>query len=66
MKQGLMSLAAFVPCTLLPVPAQAEAIQVIVENIAFAPVDMNAKVGDTIEWVNKDNFAHTATARNGD
>ena len=26
----------------------------------------SAKVGDTIEWINKDIFAHTATARNGD
>ena len=27
---------------------------------------MNAKVGDTIEWVNKDTLAHTATATNND
>jgi plastocyanin len=26
----------------------------------------SAKVGDTIEWINKDIFAHSATARNGD
>jgi len=38
----------------------------IVENIAFATIEVNAKVGDTIEWLNKDNFAHTATATNGD
>ena len=27
---------------------------------------MNAKVGDTIEWVNKDALVHAATATNGD
>ena len=32
----------------------------------IAPVRTAAKVGDTIEWINKDIFVHTATARNGD
>jgi plastocyanin len=32
----------------------------------ISPAEASAKVGDTIEWVNKDIFAHTATARNGD
>ena len=36
------------------------------ENLVFAPGEATAKVGDTIEWVNNDVFAHTATARNGD
>jgi len=66
MKPGRISLAAFVALGLLSVPAQAETIQVIVDKLVFAPVDVNAKVGDTVEWVNKDAFAHTATATNGD
>ena len=32
----------------------------------ISPAEASAKVGDTIEWINKDIFAHTATARNGD
>jgi plastocyanin len=36
------------------------------ENLAVSPVAASAKVGDTIEWINKDVVAHTATARNGD
>ena len=32
----------------------------------IAPAEASAKVGDTIEWINKDVFAHTATARSGD
>jgi plastocyanin len=51
---------------LVTVPAHAETIQVVIQNLAFAPAEVSAKVGDTIEWVNKDVLAHTATARNGD
>jgi plastocyanin len=48
------------------VSAQAATIEITMENMAIAPVETSAKVGDTIEWVNKDILAHTATARNGD
>ena len=50
----------------LSVSAQAATIQITMENLAIAPAAASAKVGDTIEWINKDIFAHTATARNGD
>jgi plastocyanin len=46
--------------------AMAETIRVEVKNLAFAPASITAHVGDTIEWVNNDFVAHTATARNGD
>ena len=46
--------------------AHAETIQIAIQDLAFSPPEVSAKVGDTIEWVNKDVFAHTATARNGD
>jgi plastocyanin len=36
------------------------------ENLVIAPAEATAKVGDTIEWINEDIFAHTATARNRD
>ena len=48
------------------VPAHAATIQIVMENLMFAPAEVSAKVGDTIEWVNKDVFLHSATARNGD
>src|SRR5579872_1594657 len=48
------------------IPAQAATIQISMENLEISPGDATAKVGDTIEWVNKDVLAHTATARNGD
>ena len=48
------------------VPAHAATIQITMENLVIAPAETSAKVGDTIKWVNKDIFAHTATARDGD
>jgi plastocyanin len=48
------------------VSAQAATIQISMENLVITPAEATAKVGDTIEWVNKDIFAHTATAHNGD
>ena len=48
------------------VPAHAATIQIVMQDLVFAPAEVSAKVGDSIEWVNKDVFAHTATARNGD
>lgn len=45
------------------VPAHAETIQVTIDKLEFSPADIKAKVGDTIEWVNKDVFAHSATVR---
>jgi plastocyanin len=48
------------------VSAQAALIQVSTENLEIAPLEASAKVGDTVEWIDKDVFAHTAAARNGD
>ena len=48
------------------VSAMAATIQISMTNLEISPAEVTAKVGDTIEWVNNDVFAHTATARNGD
>ena len=50
----------------MAVPVHAATIQITTTDLVFAPAEVSAKVGDTIEWINKDVFAHTATARNGD
>jgi plastocyanin len=50
----------------MSVSAHAETIQIVMENLVISPAAATAKVGDTIEWINKDIFLHTATARNGD
>ncbi len=57
---------ALILCWLGSVSAHAETIQVTIEKLVFAPTEITAKVGDTIEWVNKDILAHTATATNKD
>ena len=44
-------------------PALAETIQVTIDKLVYSPVEIKAKVDDTIEWINKDIVAHTATAR---
>jgi plastocyanin len=44
---------------------RAETIQVKMEKLGFVPPEITAHVGDTIEWVNSDFVAHTATARDG-
>ena len=45
------------------VPAAAARIQVTIDQLVFSPEEIEAKVGDTIEWINKDIVVHTATAR---
>ena len=50
----------------LAVSAHAATVQIAMENLVISPAEASAKVGDTIEWINKDVLAHTATARNGD
>jgi plastocyanin len=47
-------------------PAHAATIQIVMENLVISPAEVTAKVGDTLELVNKDVLAHTATAKNGD
>jgi plastocyanin len=44
---------------------RADTIQVKMEKLGFVPAEITAHVGDTIEWVNYDFVAHTATARDG-
>jgi plastocyanin len=45
--------------------ADAAVIQIKMANVAYAPAQVSAHVGDTVEWTNDDVVAHTATARNG-
>ena len=67
MKPGhLASIALAVVLLSIVVPARAATMQIIMDNLVVSPAETSAKVGDTIEWINKDVFAHTATAKNGD
>ena len=63
---GLVFLAA---ATAMPAGAQQESggreITVVMDNMVFGRMPTDAKIGDTIVWVNNDTVQHTATARDG-
>jgi len=40
-------------------------VEVKMQNTAFDPADVTAKVGDTIEWENYDDFDHNVVADSG-
>ncbi|OIS91873.1 cupredoxin domain-containing protein [Brucella cytisi] len=50
---------------IISVPAEAKTIEVTVEKLAFSPQNIEANVGDVIEWNNKDPMQHTATVKGG-
>jgi plastocyanin len=52
-------------CVFGAVPAQAATVTVVIDKLVFTPVEVTAKVGDTIEWDNQDILEHTATAKDG-
>ncbi|PRD54940.1 cupredoxin domain-containing protein [Phyllobacterium myrsinacearum] len=45
------------------IAARAETIRVTIEKMVFTPAVITAKVGDRIEWINKDIVDHTATVK---
>ena len=48
------------------VAATGTVYNVVIENFKFMPADLQVKVGDTVEWVNKDSAEHIVTFENGD
>ena len=42
-----------------------EIVQVKINDLAFSPTEITARVGDTVQWVNGDFVDHTATATKG-
>ncbi|TPK66688.1 amicyanin [Mesorhizobium sp. B2-4-19] len=66
MKAGvLIRLPWLAALALMTAPVAAATIEVTIDKLVFSPATVEAKVGDTIEWVNKDVVAHTATVRGG-
>jgi plastocyanin len=59
-------IALLLAVSAMAAPAQAATITIVMENLEISPAEALAKAGDTLQWVNKDVFAHTATATNGD
>ncbi|TIR88192.1 MAG: amicyanin, partial [Mesorhizobium sp.] len=65
MRAGALSLLGSLALALVPSPALAATIEVTIDRLVYSPASVEAKVGDTIEWVNKDVIAHTATVKGG-
>jgi plastocyanin len=59
--------AAAALLSLIPPPAAAapQTHVVTMDKMRFGPLPAGVKVGDTILWVNRDMFRHTANAVNG-
>jgi plastocyanin len=48
-----------------PPHAASKVLHIDIENVTFGQAPKGARVGDVVEWVNKDIVDHTATARDG-
>jgi plastocyanin len=60
---SLAGLAALVLAT--AAQAAPKTYEIDIADLTFGPAPKVLHVGDTIVWVNKDMFRHTATARDG-
>ncbi|MBS0503509.1 MAG: hypothetical protein JSS55_06835 [Proteobacteria bacterium] len=59
---ALLAAAAF---TVAAAPLPAKTYTVVIDKMKFGPVPAALRIGDTIQWVNRDIFQHSATARDG-
>lgn len=61
----LLAIAGAVPA-MADDAVQAQPVHVIViDKMEFGPMPAGVRAGDIIEWVNRDIFEHSATARDG-
>ncbi|MFC5386676.1 cupredoxin domain-containing protein [Aquamicrobium segne] len=61
----LLAGAAVTFAGIAPAKAHNGVVHVVIENLVFTPAEIEVAVGQTIEWDNKDPFAHTATVKGG-
>jgi len=59
--RSLVAAAAVLVC-LGGVSAQAQELQVTIDNFTFTPAELKVKVGDTVTWTNHDDIPHTAVS----
>lgn len=66
MTRGFLVAAAAIASLIAPGSASGKPVSrtavVIVDKLAFGAVPSNSRVGDTIKWVNRDLFRHSATS----
>ena len=61
----LMTAGALAIAPALPAVAASRTHTIVVDKMRFGPAPTGVRVGDSVAWVNRDMFRHTATARNG-
>ena len=57
-----LAVAAALTLSFSGAPARAETVTVSIDNFTFAPVELKAKVGDTVTWTNHDDIPHTVVS----
>jgi plastocyanin len=67
MKRGLSIAPAAALLLFMPTPAAAapRTHTIVMNKMKFGAAPAGVKAGDTILWINKDMFRHTATAKDG-
>ena len=40
-------------------------VHVTIDRLAFEPAEIEVRVGETVEWTNRDRIAHSATVKGG-
>src|SRR3546814_17643895 len=66
MRRAMAGALAMAAAPLLGGAATASRVHsIVIDKMAFGAVPPDVRVGDTILWINKDLFRHTATARDG-
>lgn len=65
MRRAVIVLSAALLAFTTPPAAEAapKTHRVVIDKMKFGPVPAGLRAGDTILWVNRDMFRHTATAR---
>ena len=57
--------AALLACAGMPAAGSAKEFTVSLDAMSFGRIPTDAKVGDSIVWVNRDTVQHSATAKDG-
>jgi plastocyanin len=63
--KGRLGALAVLALCLASSSTEARTIRIVVDQLVFAPADVDLQIGDTVEWVNQDPFDHTATVDGG-
>jgi plastocyanin len=48
-----------------PAATAPHSYQIVIDKMAFGPLPATLRAGDTIVWINRDIFQHSATAQDG-